>query len=154
MRAFLAFAASGFGLGYSPVAPGTVGALPGIALALAASRLDLGLQIAAAAALAALAIPICDVAEKHYGKKDDRRIVADEYLTFPLCTIGLPATPLVYAVAFVVSRACDIVKPPPARGLQRITGGLGVAIDDIIASLYALALNHLALWVLRQLGWA
>jgi phosphatidylglycerophosphatase A len=154
MRAFIAWVASGFGLGFSPVAPGTVGALPGLALAFAFSRFDIGLQIAAAVLLAALAIPICDVAEKRYGKKDDRRIVADEFMTFPLCTIGLPATPLAYGIAFLVSRACDVVKPPPAHALQRLTGGLGVVVDDVIAMLYALAINHAALWALRQFGWA
>jgi phosphatidylglycerophosphatase A len=33
----------------------------------------------------------------------------------------------------------DIVKPPPARGLQRLGGGLGILIDDLIAGAMALA---------------
>jgi phosphatidylglycerophosphatase A len=42
----------------------------------------------------------------------------------------------------VVARVCDIIKPPPARQLQAIPGGLGIVIDDLFASLYALAINH------------
>lgn len=50
----------------------------------------------------------------------------------------------VLATAFVLFRIMDIVKPPPARGLQRLRGGLGVLIDDLIAGLYAAILTQLA----------
>jgi phosphatidylglycerophosphatase A len=62
--------------------------------------------------------------------------VADEYLTFPIAVIGLPLhqAPLMLVVAFVSSRACDIIKPWPARGLQDWHGGYGIVIDDVFAS--------------------
>jgi len=41
------------------------------------------------------------------------------------------------------------VKPFPAGASQRLGGGVGVMIDDVIAGLYALAL----LLVARRLGW-
>ena len=149
--------ATGMGLGFSPVASGTTGSLPGILLVLALHPLlewpgGVWLQALAALALAALAIPICDIAEKHYGTKDDGRIVADEYLTFPICMLGLPwAEHLwIFPMAFVVARIMDILKPPPAHQLQAVHGGFGIVIDDVIASLYALAVNHILLWfVLR-----
>jgi phosphatidylglycerophosphatase A len=143
--------ATGLGLGLSPLVPGTVGTLPGVAIAVAlgvaTSGAGLLWRVAVAVALAALAVPICDAAEKQLGKKDDRRIVADEYLTFPLCVLGIPWVehPWFLAVAFVVNRVCDTVKPPPARQLQRVKGGLGIVIDDVFACLYALAINH-AIW--------
>jgi phosphatidylglycerophosphatase A len=143
--------ATGFGLGLSPLIPGTVGSLPGLALVLAMGQATGGpgllWRAAAAAGLALLAIPICDAAEKQFGKKDDRRIVADEYLTFPICVLGIPWTEHLWflGVAFVVNRICDTVKPPPARQLQRVKGGLGIVIDDVFACLYALAINH-AIW--------
>lgn len=141
---------TGLGLGLSPVAPGTVGSIWGVAIAWAlnsALRDHVGWQIAAAVLLTLLAVPICDAAEKHLGRKDDRRIVADEYLTFPLCVIGLPPEPWILAVAFVSNRVFDILKPPPARGLQRLHGGVGIVIDDALACLYSLAVNHLVYWV-------
>ena len=67
--------------------------------------------------------------------------MADEYLTFPLCVIGLPPEPWIFAAAFVTNRALDIVKPFPARRLQRLPGGLGIAVDDMVSSLYSLAVN-------------
>ena len=153
MHKFVILLATGFGFGCSPVASGTVGAVWGVLLAwLINTRLDLMGQLGAAVLLSLLAIPICDVAEKRFGKKDDHRIVADEYLTFPLCMIGLPATAWVLAMAFVSNRIFDILKPPPARAAQALPGGLGVTVDDVVAALYSLACNHLAYWIISRSG--
>ncbi len=149
------FLATGFGLGLvTPVAPGTVGSLPGVALALWLTAQHLPLQLLACAGLTLLAIPLCGTAERVLGKKDDGRICADEWMLFPLCTVGLPLLQHLWLipVCFVVARVCDIVKPPPAHGLQRLTGGLGIVIDDFVASLYALALNHAVWWAATRLG--
>ncbi len=140
--------ATGFGLGYSPIASGTTGSLPGLLIVIAMAELGLALQIALALVLSIVAIPICSAAEGVFGKKDDGRIVADEYLTFPLCTLGLPwiSHPWLLAVAFVTNRVMDIIKPPPARQAQNLSGGLGIVLDDVASSLYALALNHIFWW--------
>jgi phosphatidylglycerophosphatase A len=148
VRKIIVLFANGFGLGLSPFAPGTAGTLIGVAIVVGIgfAQLNWIWQAGAAAILAVCAIPICEVGEMHYQTKDDRRIVADEYLTFPLCVIGIPwmAHPWFLAVAFVVNRIMDIIKPPPARQIQTLHGGLGIALDDVISSLYALALNWLA----------
>ena len=150
-RIVLVFA-TGFGLGYSPVASGTFGTLPGVLLAILLRRWlpgGHGVQVAAAAALALLAFPLCHAADRFFEKKDDGRIVADEYLTFPLCVLGLPlrAHPGLLVLAFLSHRFFDILKPPPADQAQSLPGGAGVALDDLISSLYALAFNHAA-WAL------
>jgi phosphatidylglycerophosphatase A len=41
------------------------------------------------------------------------------------------------------------VKPFPAGASQRLGGGVGVMIDDVIAGIYALVI----LLVIRRLGW-
>ncbi len=151
--------ATGFGLGCMPVASGTFGALLGLPLALALTTLQgrtdhwLLWQIGICLLLTLLAIPICDAAEKSLGTKDDGRIVADEFLTLPICVIGLPLAAMLrngqimqslflLGTAFVLSRICDILKPTPARQLQRLKGGLGIVLDDFFASIYALILIH------------
>lgn len=147
--------ATGFGLGKAPVASGTFGALLGLPLALGVTVLHehLYLQISICAALSLLAVPICDAAERYFGEKDDGRIVADEYLTLPICVIGLPIARMMregqvmqglslLGTAFVLSRICDILKPTPARQLQRVKGGLGIVLDDVFASFYALILTY------------
>ena len=137
--------ATGFGLGLSPVASGTAGTLPGLLIAAGMALAPIQWQMAVALVLSGLAVPICDVAERHFNRKDDGRIVADEFLTFPLCTIGLPvlAEPWTLGAAFVINRVFDVIKPPPARGLQKLPGGWGIVADDVFSSLYALLTNHL-----------
>jgi phosphatidylglycerophosphatase A len=44
---------------------------------------------------------------------------------------------------FVLHRIFDITKPPPIRQLQHIHGGFGIVIDDFLAAIIALGLNHL-----------
>ena len=144
-RAVSLFVATGAGFGYCPVASGTVGALWGIPLVWALLHYlpGLGLQVGAAVLLTALAVPFCHDAEAVFKRKDDGRIVADEYMTFPLCMLGLPFTPGVIVVAFLTNRVFDVLKLPPASSLQRVPGGAGIVIDDAVAALYSLAVNHL-----------
>jgi phosphatidylglycerophosphatase A len=145
--------ATGFGLGLSPFAPGTVGTVLGIPIAAALSigGLGWGAQVVWAACLALAAGPACDSAERQFGTKDDHRIVADEYLTFPICVIGLPWMEHLWLlpVAFVVNRVMDIIKPAPARQLQALRGGWGIVADDVMSSLYALIINH-AVWCVSR----
>jgi len=145
MKRFSVWVASGFGLGLiAPFAPGTVGSLPGVALAYAITALPLWLQIPACLGFTLLAIPFCDVAEKVLGVKDDGRITADEWMLYPIALIGLPILDLPWwsmIIFFCIVRIVDIIKPYPARQLQRIPGGRGIVIDDFIANLYSLAVN-------------
>ncbi|MBR2837498.1 MAG: phosphatidylglycerophosphatase A [Kiritimatiellae bacterium] len=144
-RRLCLFLASGFGLGLvAPFAPGTLGSLPGVALAFATALLPLPLQVAACAALALAAVPLCGAAERAFGIKDDGRIAADEWMLFPVALVGIPLASLPWwsmAVFFCVVRAVDIVKPWPCRGLQALPGGWGVVADDFVANLYSLAVN-------------
>ena len=145
-RKFNVFIATGFGIGLIvPFAPGTFGSLPGVALACAMTAQPVSLQILTCIGLSLLAVPVCQIAEDVLQKKDDGRICADEWMLFPICVIGIPLREVLFLlpVFFLVTRFCDIVKPPPARGLQKIRGGIGIVIDDFFASLYALVFNHL-----------
>ncbi len=140
--------ATGFGLGYAPVASGTFGALLGCILVWGMTELTLWLQIIICIALTLACIPICSFAEKALGgEKDNGKIVADEYLTFPICMLGMYSlwqdNWWLMPMCFVVSRIMDIIKPFPAYRLQSLPSGLGITIDDVFASLYALAANWL-----------
>ena len=146
------FVGTGFGIGLAaPFAPGTFGSLPGVLLAFGMSCQPIPLQILTCIGLTLLAVPICHVAESVLQKKDDGRITADEWMLFPICTLGIPLKEVLFLlpVFFVVARVCDIIKPPPARGLQRLTGGIGIVIDDFFAALYALAFNWLIYYFWR-----
>lgn len=149
--------ATGLGLGYAPIASGTVGTFWGVLFVVIAWNTfaaTVGIQILCGAVLSLMAIPICGRAEAFFGKKDDGRIVADEYMTFPLCLIGLPVTLSVWwmlPIAFLTCRFFDIVKPPPIRQLQALHGGFGIVIDDVLASLLSLAVNHAIFFAAQKL---
>ena len=154
MRRICVLVASGFGIGLVvPFAPGTFGSLPGVALAYATTRLPLYAQIAACTALALLAIPVCGVAERALGIKDDGRISADEWMLFPIALIGIPLASLPWwsmVVFFCIVRFVDIVKPRPCRALQALPGGRGIVADDFVANLYSLAANWAAAWIILK----
>lgn len=145
MKKLVLFLATGCGIGlFVPFAPGTFGSLPGVALAWWMASWAPSVQALVALALAAAAIPVCSIAEKMLGVKDDGRITADEWMLYPIAVLGLPLQTLPFwalAVFFAVVRLVDIVKPPPARQLQAFHGGFGIVIDDFFANLYSLAIN-------------
>ena len=143
MKNFIKWVAVGFGTGWSPIMPGTVGTLVGLPLAWGLMLLpDLWCQIGTSLILTLIAIPICGVAEKMIGGKDPGCIVADEYLTLPITVIGL-TSPWALLSGFIFHRIFDITKPPPIKQLQHIHGGFGIVVDDFLAALIALGLNHL-----------
>ena len=150
MKKVIKWIAVGFGTGWSPIMPGTVGTLVGLPLAwgLMQSSWSIVIQAAVCGILSLVAIPICGVAEKMIGGKDPGCIVADEYLTLPITVIGL-TSPWALLSGFILHRIFDITKPPPIKQLQSIHGGFGIVIDDVLAALIALGLNHLLFYFIK-----
>ncbi|MFC1544083.1 phosphatidylglycerophosphatase A [Gemmatimonadota bacterium] len=136
--------ACGFGLGFVPLAPGTVATA---ALAVPAGFLMplpplwMGLI---AAMLAWSGLGLCGHAEKQLGT-DAGSIVWDEFTGFAVTLIGLPGGWPTVALAFALFRLFDIAKPFPVGRSQRLRGGLGVVADDVLAGIYANAATRLVL---------
>lgn len=146
--------ATGFGLGLSPWASGTVGSLAGLPLAWWLLGRARRVQVAVTLALLIAAVPICHLAEESLGGKDDGRIVLDEIVAFPVAVLGLAAArqPLAMASAFVVYRVFDSTKPPPISLAEAVPGGAGIVLDDVIAALmtWLVMASGLMLWRRRQ----
>jgi phosphatidylglycerophosphatase A len=64
--------------------------------------------------------------------------VIDEVAGLTLALLAVPRTLPVVVVAFLLFRIFDVVKPFPARPAERLPGGLGVVLDDLVAGLYTL----------------
>jgi phosphatidylglycerophosphatase A len=157
-----AAAVSGLGLGYLRPAPGSWGSLPPPAVALGLvwllgrdglTAIEARVVDGAMIALALLGSTACIAfgawAESHYGRKDPSNVVADEIAGQAVALIALPwgaalvgrgllGAALLAAGAFLAFRALDVVKPPPARGIQRLSAGWGILADDLVAGAYAL----------------
>jgi len=130
-------AATGFGSGYAPIAPGTAGSLVGIVLYLALTRLPWPLQLVTILFLALLAVYVSGEAEKIFNKKDSSYIVIDEIVGQQFALFLVPPKILYVALGFFLFRLFDIVKPPPAAFCQaHLPGGWGVVMDDVAAGIY------------------
>lgn len=103
--------------------------------------------IAIAALLFMLGISVSDSLAREWGK-DPRRIVVDEYASMLLPLYFTPRAILPLAVVFLLFRFFDIVKPPPIRMLERLKGGWGIMLDDLLAAVYTTAIVLL----LRSIG--
>lgn len=153
---FARFMITGMWTGYSPFAPGTAGSLAAC-LAFMLARwligpdvLLLGLTIGAIGLIFAVGCVVYGkVAHEAYGKKDPSECTADEWAGQAVTLIGLPVTVaggwLTAGVAFFAFRAFDILKPPPARQLERLADGWGVLADDLAAGIMANILCQIVL---------
>lgn len=137
MNRFLLLFATGFGAGYSPIAPGTAGTLLSIPIYLVLSRIPFPLYELTLVTFFFLSSWISDQAQRYLGKKDDPRIVIDEMMGFLVTMLWLPKTTLFIVIGFFLFRFFDIVKPPPIRILERVKGGYGVLLDDVVAGVYS-----------------
>ncbi len=129
------FIASGFGCGFAPVAPGTFGALGGLAI----GALLLALQPALLPAAALVATLLGLWAVRRIGGDDDPGWITIDEVAGQL----LALTPLTHLsltgllVAFALFRLLDILKPGPIGWADRQHGATWVMADDVIAGLIA-----------------
>lgn len=141
MRRIVLFVASGALLGYIPIAPGTFGALAGVPLFWVFDALRIRSLLLYAVAFFLLVPASCWLAgtsEQILDEHDSRKIVIDEITGYVAATLLLDFTWTHVILAFLLFRLFDIVKPYPARHIDRhVPGGYGIVLDDLVAGLYA-----------------
>jgi phosphatidylglycerophosphatase A len=142
------FLATGFWVGNIPFAPGTFGSLIGLPFCFFLSGIELPLAMVLAVLFIFFSIGIAHAAEKITRRKDPGCIVIDEIAGMLMTLIGLPFNLITFAVGFIVFRILDILKPFPIRALdKRISGGVGVVADDVVAGIFANCLLRLFLYL-------
>jgi phosphatidylglycerophosphatase A len=146
------FIATGCGVGYLPVAPGTAGSVLGVGFWWALTRLHnawlAGLLFVAAVVFAVWCAGAAAEAMHH---PDPRSVVIDEIVGMPLVMIGLGGQWWHVAVAFALFRIFDIWKPPPVRDAQNFSGGIGIVLDDLLAAAYACVATHGVVWAVHAI---
>jgi phosphatidylglycerophosphatase A len=151
------------GSGHAPFASGTWGSATAILLAaplwftaaaLALPRWNIELAFVAGILLSCILSIVWGVwAVTHYGRKDPKQFVLDEFAGQWVALLVLPiaaSAPLwtltcVWGGQFFLFRIFDIIKPPPAAQLERLPAGWGILLDDLFAGLYANLVGQ-ALW--------
>jgi len=137
MNSFILLLATGFGVGFSPLVPGTMGTLVAIPLYLILSSIPSPVYEWTVITFFFLASWISDRAQTYWGKKDDQRIVIDEIMGFFIAMMWMPRKATFMIIGFFIFRFFDILKPPPIRRLEKVGGGYGVVLDDVMAGVYA-----------------
>ena len=130
------FVATAGYVGYAPVAPGTFGSMAGLFVyALLRWSGTHTAEFIAIAVMLAAGIWAASVMERELGK-DPGPVVIDEVVGMLLTLVTLDVTPIGAVVGFFIFRALDIVKPFPAGRLERLHGGPGIMLDDVMAGVY------------------
>jgi phosphatidylglycerophosphatase A len=131
--------AFGFGSGLSPFAPGTMGTVVAIPFVFALKSLGAPGFWIALLLLFLLGIQICGHVSRKLGMHDHGGIVWDEMVGYWLAIAFVPLQWHWLLAAFVLFRFFDIYKPWPIRQLdQKVSGGFGIMIDDIVAALFTI----------------
>lgn len=143
--------ASGLGSGFSPFAPGTAGSAAALLPWQLLRELPLPWYLAVVLAAFVLGVWASNVVVERLGIEDPGVIVWDEFVGQWITLLPLLAAPLGWPwvlLGFVLFRIFDVAKPwPVSLADERVSGGLGVMLDDVLAGAYA----ALALFAIQQL---
>jgi len=129
-----------FGCGHVPVAPGTAGTLGAIPLYLLVRPLGLAAVAATALAVTLVGLWAAGDVERRLGAKDPQIVCIDEVAGVFVTWLAAPPTWRGLVVGVVLFRIFDQWKPWPARAAERLGGGAGVMLDDVVAGLWGAAL--------------
>ena len=147
------FLVTGGGAGYFPRLPGTIGTLVAIPLSLPLNRLAVSNFAAALFFLVGavcVAIWLSTKGANLLKQKDPQLIVIDEIVGFLVANFVAPARFTALLWSFVLFRLFDIVKVFPTNKLEKLPGGAGIVLDDVMAGVY----TFMSLRLLLKLGWA
>jgi phosphatidylglycerophosphatase A len=170
---YVALAIATCGVGYLPIAPGTWGSAVGVGiyllLRLGTTKLVsqlfptyspmtthdprdqfIAIQLVCITAISLIGIWAATRAERIFQRKDPGQVVIDEVAGQLIALLPVPLMagnrwPWLTALAFVLFRVFDIIKPYPARRFEDLESGLGIVADDLVAGAYAAVVVSVAL---------
>lgn len=143
------FFSLGFGSGLFPRAPGTFGTLAAIPLVLALSLVSWPMYAAIVVISGVVGIWMCAYTSKAMKVPDHPSIVWDEIVGFAIAMFMLPMDAITIVLAFIIFRFLDIVKPGPIGWCDiRLSGGLGIMLDDVLAGIATALILHGGYWLI------
>ena len=129
-----------FGAGFSYHAPGTVGTLNGLPMAVLIAWLAGGPALALAAIVPFLLgiFYSARYLRQEPAITDPQWIVIDEVVGLWITLSVVPLNVVWYVLGFGLFRLADIYKPWPVSWAdQKLPGAWGIMLDDVLAGLYA-----------------
>jgi phosphatidylglycerophosphatase A len=146
MSIFAQFATA-FGLGRAGKAPGTLGSLAAIVIAVPVMWLTGWMGMMALALITTLfGVWAADGYFIEVDKDDPQDCIIDEFAgQWLTCAIGglaaMPGDPAMswagFVLSFLLFRLFDIAKPWLVKKAENLRGGLGIMADDVVAGVFA-----------------
>ncbi len=137
---------SAFYTGYIPFAPGTFGSIVALLIYLIHGFENPTILLILISLFSIVGISIGTKFEAVYGK-DPKQCTIDEMVGMWISLLFIPKQIWFILIAFILWRFLDIVKPFPANIAEKLNGGFGIMLDDIIAAIYALTLTHIIIYL-------
>lgn len=132
------------GVGYFPIAPGTVATAVGVGLAYLLKD-NLWLYGGVTLVFFLVGVVAADIIEKNLNKKDPGIVVIDEVVGILISLAGLSFSWPVAICGFFLFRAFDMFKIYPINKLEALPGGIGIMLDDCLAGVYTNIILMIAL---------
>jgi len=148
---FWLFVSSGALIGFLPLCPGTFGALEGLIIFWFLKNLSLFAQLIIILLISILGVISSHFASKILGNKDPDIVVIDEIAGMWVSLLG-KVTILEYFLAFVLFRIIDISKPFPLKKLEKLSGGWGIMVDDLLAGVFTNILVTILSYLVKTHG--
>ncbi|MGQ9671683.1 MAG: phosphatidylglycerophosphatase A family protein [Candidatus Aminicenantales bacterium] len=141
------------GIGFVPLAPGTVASLVvSLLYKFFLFRLSWLLYFGLFVLLVAWGIVASSIQASALNQTDPRRIVIDEVCGQLIALAALPADWMTVGLSFLLFRLMDIVKPFPIRKTEKFPGGWGIMADDVVAGLMARLVILIILPLFREVA--
>jgi phosphatidylglycerophosphatase A len=135
MKNLIKLIATGFGTGYSPIAPGTCASVLAAFIYWFLMPSNDYYCLFISIFIFFIAVMTAGNMEKYFNKKDDSRIVIDEIIGYFASVLFIPRSLIFFAAAFLLFRFFDIAKPLFIKKVQDWHGGWGVVCDDLFAGI-------------------
>lgn len=142
--------ATGFGVGYLPLMPGTWASLVAVIVLFLTPELSHSMQLSIALGLLGAGLLTVARVQRSTQTQDPSWIVIDEYFGMAIALVGVPKQLWWYALAFVLFRLFDIKKTFPINHLERLPGSWGVMLDDGMAGIFAALCVQILIYLMNS----
>lgn len=143
------FIAFGFGAGALPIAPGTFGTLMAIPFYLCMHLLPIYVYLGVLVIVTIVSMWLCQNVSKEIAVHDHQGMCLDEIVGFLVTMFAVPFKLKYIVLGFILFRLFDIWKPQPIRFLdEKIKGGVGMILDDVLAGIYSCIILHILSWMI------
>ena len=128
--------------GYVPFVPGTAGSVVALLVYFIPGFRNLSVILPMIISFFFIGIPLGSYFESKYGN-DPQIFTLDEIVGTWISLLIVPADIILILAAFIIWRILDIVKPFPAKSAEKLRGGIGIMLDDVVSAMYSLIIIYI-----------